>query len=134
MVKMANTKITLIMGSILGSFGLVYGTTLLFWGLFGGYMLEGGLGNLNYGVLALLCAVPFVAGLLLDRRSHSNYQDMILSFALFSILFGIVHLVVVSSSEAMQGDAVIRILTVFPISALLLVASLYFTATNKKFT
>ena len=129
---MVKTKVGMLVGSIIGVFVLIYGTAFLFHLLFGGYMLEGGLANLNYGVLALLCAVPFVLGVLIGRSNRSTSHVIFMSAALFSVLFVLVHLVMVLSAEAMQDDAVTRILAVFPLSALLLVATLHFTARNEK--
>ena len=129
---MIKTKVGMLVGSIVGVFVLVYGTAFLFHLLFSGYMLEGGLANLNYGVLALLCTIPFALRVLIGRSGHSTNQVILLSAALFSVLFVLVHLVMVLSAEAMQGDAVTRMLAVFPISALLLVVTLHFTARNEK--
>ncbi len=129
---MIKTKVGMLVGSIAGVFVLVYGTAFLFHLLFSRYMLEGGLANLNYGVLALLCTVPFVLRVLIGRSNHSTNQVILMSAALFSALFVLVHLVMVLSAEAMQGDAVTRMLAVFPISALLLVVTLHFTARNEK--
>ncbi|WP_341963479.1 hypothetical protein NM897_16605 (plasmid) [Planococcus maritimus] len=129
---MIKTKVGMLVGSIAGVFVLVYGTAFLFHLLFSRYMLEGGLANLNYGVLALLCTVPFVLRVLIGRSNHSTNQVILMSAALFSVLFVLVHLVMVLSAEAMQGDAVTRMLAVFPISALLLVVTLHFTARNEK--
>lgn len=129
---MIKTKVGMLVGSIVGVFVLIYGTAFLFDLLFGGYMLEGGLANLNYGVLALLCAVPFVLRALVGRNDRSTSHVILMSIALFSVLFVLVHLVMVLSAEAMQGDAVTRMLAVFPISALLLVVTLHFTARNEK--
>lgn len=129
---MVKTKFGMLVGSIIGVFILVYGTALLFLLLFGGYMLEGGLANMNYGILALLCALPFVLRVLIGRSKYSTNNVIFMSAALFSILFVLVHLVIVLSAETMQDDAVTRILVVFPLSALLLVAALHFTARNEK--
>ncbi|WP_084245857.1 hypothetical protein [Planomicrobium okeanokoites] len=125
---MVKTKIGMVVGSIVGVFILVYGTAFLFHLLFGGYMLEGGLVNLNYGVLALLCAAPFVLKALMGRSNCSKGYAILMSAALFSVLFVLVHLVMVLSGEGMQDDAVMRILVVFPLSALLLVVTLHFTS------
>ncbi|WP_341963600.1 hypothetical protein NM897_17005 (plasmid) [Planococcus maritimus] len=129
---MIKTNVGMLVGSIVGVFVLVYGTAFLFHLLFGRYMLEGGLANLNYGVLALLCAVPFVLKVLIGRSNRSTNHLILMSVALFSVLFVLVHLVMLLSTEAMQGDAVTRMLAVFPISALLLVVTLHFTARNEK--
>lgn len=129
---MIKTKVGMLVGSIMGAFILVYGTALLFYLLFGGYMLDGGLANLNYGILALLCALPFMFGVLIGWNNRSMSQVIFMSAALFSILFVLVHLVMVLSAEAMQGDAITRMLAVLPLSALLLVATLHFAAKNEK--
>lgn len=129
---MIKTKIGMLVGSIMGMFILVYGTALLFYLLFGGYMLEGGITNINYGILALLCAIPFIFGVLIGRNNRSKSQVIFMSAALFSILFVLAHLVMVLSAEAMQGDAVMRMLAVFPLSALLLVTTLHFTEKNEE--
>lgn len=129
---MVKTKVGMAVGCIIGVFILVYGTAFLFRLLFGGYMLEGGFANLNYGVLTLLCAVPFVLKALIGQSNRSTSYAILMSAALFSVLFVLVHLVMVLSAEGMQGGAVTRILAVFPLSALLLVVTLHFTTRNEK--
>lgn len=88
--------------------------------------------NLNYEVLALLCAFPFMLGLLIRRSNWSTSHGGVMSAALFSVLFVLVHLVLVLWTEAMQKDAVTRILAVFPINALPMLVTLHFTARNEK--
>lgn len=129
---MIKTKVGMLVGSIMGGFILVYASALIFYLLFGGYMLESGLANLNYGILALLCAVPFVLRVLIGRGMRSTSHIILMSGALFSVLFILVHLVMVLSAEAMQGSAVSRMLLIFPLSAFLLVVVLHFTARTEK--
>lgn len=96
---MVKTKVGMAVGCIIGVFILVYGTAFLFRLLFGGYMLEGGFANLNYGVLTLLCAVPFVLKALIGQSNRSTSYAILMSAALFSVLFVLVHLVMVLSAE-----------------------------------
>ncbi|MDN7240892.1 hypothetical protein QWY14_03780 [Planococcus sp. N028] len=129
---MLKSKISKLVGSIVWVFILVYGTAYLFRLLFGSYMLEGGMANTSYGILALLCAVPFVLIEITERRKKSTFDLALISLGLFSILFFLVHLVIVFSSEAMQDGAVTRALIVLPLSALLIVATVHFTVQHEK--
>lgn len=129
---MGEMKIGKAIGSIAGVFLLVYGTALLYRLLFGGYMLKGGLANLNYGALAMLCAVPFVWLSLIGTGKGSRANAGVMGAALFSVLFALVHLVVVLSSGTIADDAVVRTLIVFPVTALLLAAVLHITEKNGK--
>lgn len=126
---MLKSKITMAVGSVIGIFVVVYGTALLLGLLFDAYLFEGGLTNLNYGLLALLCALPFAVIAMVGRNGDENKRALIISALLFSILFVLVHLVLVLSSEVMDAG---RILVIFPVSALLLAVVLYFTAGKEK--
>lgn len=131
---MVKAKVGIAVGSVFGIFILVYGTALLYRLLFGGYILEGGLANINYGALAILCAIPFGWLSLIGKGKYPKNYSLILSASLFSVLFVLVHLVLVLSSGAMANDAVARTLIVFPASALLLAVVLLFTERNEKIT
>lgn len=126
---MLKSKVTLAVGSVLGIFIVVYGTALLLRLLFDAYLFEGGLTNLNYGLLALLCVLPFAVIAMAGRNGDENKRALIISALLFSILFVLVHLVLVLSAEVMDAG---RILVIFPVSALLLAVVLYFTAGKEK--
>ncbi|RAZ81256.1 hypothetical protein [Planococcus halotolerans] len=126
---MLKSKITMAVGSVIGIFVVVYGTALLLGLLFDAYLFEGGLTNLNYGLLALLCALPFAVIAMVGRNGDENKRALIISTLLFSILFVLVHLVLVLSAEVMDAG---RILVIFPVSALLLAVVSYFTTGKEK--
>ncbi|MTD31174.1 hypothetical protein GIW82_08885 [Planomicrobium sp. YIM 101495] len=128
---MLKSKAAMLAGSVIGAFILIYGTAILFNLFFGAYMLQGGLADWKYGMLALLCAMPFVLITLFGRSDRSSKYAIFAGAVLFSVLFVIVHLMMVLSAEAMQDDAAERVLIVFPVSALILAVVLYFTARNE---
>ncbi|WP_195913992.1 hypothetical protein [Planomicrobium sp. YIM 101495] len=131
MEEMLKSKAAMLAGSVIGAFILIYGTAILFNLFFGAYMLQGGLADWKYGMLALLCAMPFVLITLFGRSDRSSKYAIFAGAVLFSVLFVIVHLMMVLSAEAMQDDAAERVLIVFPVSALILAVVLYFTARNE---
>ncbi|RLQ90084.1 hypothetical protein [Planomicrobium sp. Y74] len=126
---MLKSKVTLAVGSVIGIFIVVYGTALLMGLLFDAYLFEGGLTNLNYGLLALLCAFPFAVIAAVGRNNDESKRALINSALLFSVLFVLVHLVLVLSTEIMDAG---RIMVIFPVSALLLAVVLYLTAGKEK--
>ncbi|MFD1032591.1 hypothetical protein [Metaplanococcus flavidus] len=126
---MLKSKAAMAIGSMIGAFIIIYGTAVVFGLLFGAYLFEGGLANLNYGVLALLCAAPFAVIAMVGRNEREAKKSVIISAFLFSVIFILVHLVLVLSAEVME---VSRVLAIFPISALLLVGALYITTGKEK--
>ncbi|WP_422124456.1 hypothetical protein DHX103_06465 [Planococcus sp. X10-3] len=126
---MMKSKAAMAVGSMVGTFIIIYGTTAVFGLLFGAYLFEGGLTNVNYGVLAVLCGAPFAVVALIGRNGKVAQGAVILSAILFFVIFILVHLVLVLSAEAME---VRRVMAIFPISALLLVVVLYFTREREK--
>ena len=129
---MLKSKGVLVVGSIAGAVILIYGTAAVFRLLFGGYLFDGGLTNLNYGVLALLCAVPFVLIALAGKNNSASRNALAIAFLLFAVLFVLVHLVLVVSGEAMDGAMLTRTLVIFPAGALLLAVIVYFAAGREK--
>lgn len=123
---MLQSKQGLVGGSIIGVFLLVYGSAIAFRVLVGEYMLEGGLTNLSYSYLALLCALPFVLeGLTRSNNGQKKYfNTIVMSGVLFAILFVVIHWAFVYSGEQLTDDAIRRMLIVFPISALLIVVAI----------
>lgn len=126
---MLKSKVAITMGSVIGIFIVVYGTALLLGLLFNAYLFEGGLTALNYGLLALLSALPFAVIAMVGGNGDENKRALIISALLFSILFVLVHLVLVLSAEVMDAG---RIMVIFPVSALLLALILHFTAGKEK--
>lgn len=124
---MLKSKAAITVGSVMGIFILIYGTAILFRLLFGSYLFDGGLTNLNYGILALLCAIPFALIAVIGKKDAATRYSVISAALLFSVLFVLIHLVLVVSAEPMDAAAIKRTLAVFPVTALLLVAALYFT-------
>lgn len=119
-------------GSVIGIFILVYGTAILFGLLFGSYLFDGGLTNLNYGLLALLSAIPFAFIAVAGGKDAAAIYSFISAVLLFSVLFVLIHLVLVISAEPMDAAAIQRTLAVFPVTALLLLVALYFTVGKEK--
>lgn len=126
---MLKSKIAMAVGSVIGIFIVVYGTALLLGLLFDAYLFEGGLTNLDYGLLALLCALPFAVIALVGKTGNENKRALVNGALLFSILFVLVHLVLVLSDEVMDAG---RVMAAFPVSALLLAVVLYLTTGKEK--
>lgn len=126
---MLKSKVTLAGGIVIGLFIVVYGMALLLGLLFDAYLFEGGLTNLNYGLLALLCALPFAVISVVGKNDDENNRALIIAALLFSILFVLVHLVLVLSEEVMDAG---RVMTIFPVSALVLAVVLFFTSGKEK--
>ena len=119
---MLKSKQVLIGGSIAGVFILVYGSAIVFRLLMGNYVFDNGLANPNYVYLVLLCSLPFViVGII--RLSEINFSLLLISWFLFAFLFIVIHWTFVFSGEQITGKETGRILTVLPISALLIVAA-----------
>jgi len=114
-------KSTLVVGSVLGIFLLVYGTAGVFRFLMGSYFLDGGLTDPNYILLALLCAIPFAVGSLMgmNKPTKKHFETIFMGGVLFSLLFTTVHGVLVFWAPEMTNEVIVRTLIVFPISALL---------------
>lgn len=127
---LAFQKLALAIKSIICLFILVYGTAILFKLSLGEYLMVDGLGDLNYLYLFLLCAIPFVLGSLLKKE---NGLIMILMSGLFfCTLFIFVHGALIYSVLEMTPQILARILTVIPISALLIVGVSYFLINKER--
>ena len=89
--------------------------------------MNGGLLDLNYAYLSLLCAVPFVLGSLvkLNITSKNRFIFIIAAGLLFAVLFTTVHWAFVYYGVEMAADVLFRTLLVLPISALLVVLAVY---------
>ncbi|WP_210468900.1 hypothetical protein [Sporosarcina sp. 6E9] len=114
-------------GSLIAAFLLVYGTAIMNWMLIGEYYLNGGLLDVNYTYLSLLCAVPFVLGSLLKLNitPKNRLTFIIVSGLLFAVLFTTVHWAFVYYGVEMAADVLFRTLLVLPISALLVVFAVF---------
>jgi hypothetical protein len=121
-------KLALAIKSIIGMFILVYGTAILFKLSFGEYLMVDGLGDLNYLFLFILCAVPFVLGII----GENGGKLTLMSGLFFGTLFILVHGTLIFSVLEMTSEILARILTVIPISALLIVIVCYFIINNEK--
>ncbi len=97
------------------------------WMLIGEYYLNGGLLDVNYTYLSLLCAVPFVLGSLLKLNitPKNRLTFIIVSGLLFAVLFTTVHWAFVYYGVEMAADVLFRTLLVLPISALLVVFAVF---------
>ena len=116
-------KGTLVVGSVLGIFLLVYGTAVVFRLLMGSYFLNEGLTDPNYILLALLCAIPFGVGSSMgkNKTTKKHFETIFMGGVLFTLLFTTVHGVLVFWAPEMTNEVIVRTLTVFPISALFVV-------------
>lgn len=130
---MNRSKGFLVISSIVGTFLVVYGTSILFRFLFGNYFMDKGLSDVNYLYLALLCSVPYVLYLLLSGRHSERASKVFLtSGLLFLILFVPVHSTLVVEGKELTQETLTRILTVIPLSAFLLVIVCHFLIAGNK--
>ncbi len=124
---MKQSKMTLLIFCIVGIFLLVYGTAGILRLVLGKFLLDGGLADTNYTLLALLCAAPFLIYVLFSSNTLSRMREVILtSGAFFGILFIYVNFMLVNSLIAMSQETVTRILMVFPVVSFILVLVLSF--------
>jgi hypothetical protein len=114
-----------VIASILTTFVLVYGISVLLRLLLGAYLMVGGITDLNYVLLALLCSVPFVLYALL--KSKKAGEVILISGGMFIVLFVYVNFLLVFSLQEMTQAIVIRMLSVFPTFALLLIVAMHFS-------
>jgi hypothetical protein len=115
---MNRLKGILVVSCIASMFLFVYGTALILRLIFGKYLLEGGLFDLNYLFLTFLCSIPFLFFLLI-KKNHSK-KEYFISGTLFSILYVYVNFLLVFSLVEMTAATEMRILIVFPVTALIL--------------
>lgn len=125
---MPHSKKLLMIGSVAGAFLLVYGSAISNRLLVGEYMIDRGLLDSNYIILALLCAIPFVLGsaISMNLKSENHFNLILVSGFLFVVLFVIVHWAFVYYGVEMSGGILTRAFIVFPISACLLVVAMRF--------
>jgi hypothetical protein len=116
-----------VFGSVIAAFLLVYGTAIMNWMLVGEYYMNGGLVDVNYAYLSLLCAVPFVLASLvkLNITSKNRLTFIIVAGLLFAVLFTTVHWAFVYYGVEMAADVLFRTLLVIPISAFLVVLAVF---------
>lgn len=126
------SKSVLAAGFLAGAFVLIYGTAAVFGLLTGNYLFEGGLVSLNYALLAILCAAPFVLIALFGRDDSGTRGAVGIGALLFSVLFILVHFVLVLSAEALDGSGIIRTLVIFPVSGLLIAGTAYLAWRREK--
>lgn len=129
---MKKARMGMVIGSVLGVFILVYGTAVLFRFVFGSYLFAGGIADLKYAVLAAGCAAPFVLSAFLGRRRAATEHAEIISAVLFGILFAAVHAALTFSGEAAEAAAAVRVLFVFPLTALILLLVLRLAAGRER--
>lgn len=125
---MQQSKITLIGGVVVGAFLLVYGSAILNRIIVGDYFMDRGLLDLNYIILALLCAVPFILASLIkmNMNQEKHFNMILMSGFLFAVHFIIVHWAFVYFGVEMSDGILLRTIIVFPISAFLIVLATYF--------
>jgi hypothetical protein len=116
-----------VFGSVIAAFLLVYGTAIMNWMLVGEYYMNGGLVDVNYAYLSLLCAVPFVLASVvkLNITSKNRLTFIIVAGLLFAVLFTTVHWAFVYYGVEMAADVLFRTLLVIPISAFLVVLAVF---------
>ncbi len=118
---MKQSKRTLFILCSVGVFLFVYGTAVILRLILGRYLLDGGLGNLNYALLAFLCAIPFLFYLLISRNQVERVAEVIMTSGFFFItLFVYVNFMLVLSSTEKLRENEIRLLITFPVVALIL--------------
>lgn len=128
MGKIKQSKRTLFVLCIVGVFLVVYGSAIVLRLLLGNFLLDGGLINLNYLLLTLLCVVPFLLYLLISKNYCEKVTEVILISGLFFLTFFVYSnfMLVFSMTEQSQAIAV-RLLMIYPTLALILVVVLHFT-------
>ncbi|MTD31758.1 hypothetical protein GIW82_12050 [Planomicrobium sp. YIM 101495] len=87
---------------------------------------------MNYVILAIGCAVPFALFVFIGGKEAATRQALIISAALFAVLFAAVHAIMAVSTEAMETETAIRVLIVFPSTALILLLALRLAASKEK--
>lgn len=125
---MKHSRISLIVLCIVGTFLVVYGTIVILRLLLGDYLLDGGLNNPNYLLLTFLCTVPFLLYVLISRNNNERLTEVILTSGLFFlILFVYTNFMLVFSMTEQSQAIEVRLLTTFPMVALILVVVLHFS-------
>ena len=129
---MHRSKSFLLLSSIIGIFLLVYGTSVIMYFWLGNNLMVGGITNLNYALLALLCLAPFVFYLLF-AGNHANraFEVIVASGILFCLLFVPLHFVLVFDGEVLSGGELLRLLTTLPAYAFMLVPIAHFMLGRK---
>ncbi|MER2088769.1 MAG: hypothetical protein ABS920_03460 [Sporosarcina sp.] len=124
---MKHSRRSLFIWCIGGVFLTVYGTAVILRLMSGDFLLDGGLTDLNYVLLALLCAVPFLFYLVVSKNDLEKISGVIFTSGFFFLLLFIYtnFILVFSLTEHSQAIAV-RLLITFPIVALIMVAVLHF--------
>lgn len=124
---MKQSKRSLFVLCLVGVFLVVYGTAFILRLLLGNFLLEGGLTNLNYLLLTLLCAVPFLFYLLVSKSHIEKVTEEIMTSGLFFlILFLYANFMLVFSMTVQSNAIAVRLLMTFPTVALILVVVLHF--------
>ncbi|MBO0586430.1 hypothetical protein [Sporosarcina sp. E16_8] len=124
---MKRSRSSLFILCIVGIFLTVYGAAVILRLIFGGLLLDGGLTNPNYSLLALLCVVPFLFYLLVSRNDVKKINEVILTSGLFFILlFLYTNFILVLALTENSTEIANRLLIIFPIVALLLVIVIHF--------
>ena len=73
---MKHSKRSLFILCIVGIFLVVYGTAVILRLILGDFLLDGGLTNLNYLLLTLLCVVPFLLYLLVSKNHFEKVTEV----------------------------------------------------------
>jgi hypothetical protein len=124
---MKHSKRSLFVLCIVGIFLVVYGTSVILRLLLGDFLLDGGLNDLNYLLLTLLCAVPFLFYLVVSKNPFDQVTEVILTSGLFFlILFVYANFMLVFSMTEQSNAIAVRLLITFPTVALILVVVLNF--------
>lgn len=126
---MNQSKGFLVISSIVGMFILVYGTSIILRLLLGNYLMAAGLFDLSYAILALSCSVPFIIYIILNARPLAV---ILVSGFLFLALFIPVQFAFVTMIEKMSPENLVRILTIFPLTAIIFVFVAHFVYSGQK--
>ena len=124
---MKHSKRSLFVLCIVGVFLVVYGTAVILRLLLGDFLLDGGLKISTILILTLLCTVPFLFYLLVNKNNFEKVAEVILTSGLFFLILYVYanFMLVFTMTEQSQAIAV-RLLTIFPAVALILVVVLNF--------
>ena len=125
---MKQSKSSLFALCIVCAFLIVYGTAVVLRLVLGEYLIAGGLANLSYVLLTLLCAIPFLLYLSLSKTHFRKIKEVIFTSGLFFlVLFVYSNFILVLALTENSSAIAIRLLIIFPTVALILVAFLHFT-------
>lgn len=126
---MVRYKVFLLVASILGSFLIVYGTAFIGNFTFGNFFMTNGINDLNYGVLAILCAAPFFLYILFSRKKSITqvFKVSLVSSLLFLVVFIPVQLTLAFENPIVTTEHLLAVFTILPGFGLLMIMATHFS-------